>query len=172
MITILRRRVARNIWVTTFKVRVTTSPCSKIMFGLYNLVIWTQILKLFHRLMITILRWCVACNICVTTWRSMSQHDLAAKSCLAHNFVIWSRMLKLFSQKWSQYWDNEISCLCPKPIRGASAGLTGSCFFCCYTIMFTEKSLLWLSHRSLSYFWMSLIYLDQVTNVGCPQKLQ
>ena len=29
-------------------------------------------------------------------WRSMSQHDLAAKSCLTHNFVIWSRILQLF----------------------------------------------------------------------------
>jgi len=29
-------------------------------------------------------------------WRSRSQHDLAAKSCPAHNFVIWSRIWKLF----------------------------------------------------------------------------
>jgi len=29
-------------------------------------------------------------------WRSRSQHDLAAKSCLAHNFVIWSRISKIF----------------------------------------------------------------------------
>jgi len=29
-------------------------------------------------------------------WRSMSQHDLAAKSCPAYNFVIWSRILQLF----------------------------------------------------------------------------
>jgi len=29
-------------------------------------------------------------------WRSRSQHDLAAKSCPAHNFVIWSRISKLF----------------------------------------------------------------------------
>jgi hypothetical protein len=29
-------------------------------------------------------------------WRSRSQHDLAAKSCPAHNFVIWSRILQLF----------------------------------------------------------------------------
>jgi hypothetical protein len=28
--------------------------------------------------------------------RSSSQHDLAAKSCPAHNFVIWSQILKLF----------------------------------------------------------------------------
>jgi len=29
-------------------------------------------------------------------WRSRSQHDLAAKSCPAHNFVIWSQISKLF----------------------------------------------------------------------------
>jgi hypothetical protein len=29
-------------------------------------------------------------------WRSRSQHDLAAKLCLAHNFVIWSWILQLF----------------------------------------------------------------------------
>jgi len=29
-------------------------------------------------------------------WRSRSQHNLAAKSCPAHNFVIWSRVLKIF----------------------------------------------------------------------------
>jgi len=29
-------------------------------------------------------------------WRSRSQHDLAAKWCPAHNFVIWSRISKLF----------------------------------------------------------------------------
>jgi len=36
-------------------------------------------------------------------WRSRSQRDLAAKSCPAHNFVIWSENI---SQKWSQYWDD------------------------------------------------------------------
>jgi hypothetical protein len=30
------------------------------------------------------------------SWRSRSQHDLAAKSCPAHNIVIWSRILQLF----------------------------------------------------------------------------
>jgi len=29
-------------------------------------------------------------------WRSMSQHDLAAKSCPANNFVIWNQISKLF----------------------------------------------------------------------------
>jgi len=29
-------------------------------------------------------------------WRSRSQHDLEAKSCLDHNFIIWCQILKLF----------------------------------------------------------------------------
>jgi hypothetical protein len=33
MITILKRRVARNIWITTLKVKVKAWPCSKIVSG-------------------------------------------------------------------------------------------------------------------------------------------
>jgi len=33
MITTLRRRVAHNIWVATFKVKVTVRPCIKIVSG-------------------------------------------------------------------------------------------------------------------------------------------
>jgi len=40
-------------------------------------------------------------------WRSRSQHDLAAKLCPAHNFVIWSRILKLFHRN-----DPHIETLC------------------------------------------------------------
>jgi len=46
---------------------------------------------------ITILRRCVASNILVPWW-SRSQHDLAAKSCPAHNFVIWCPILKYFTE--------------------------------------------------------------------------
>jgi len=46
--------------------------------------------------MITILRWRVAKTFGSLPWRSRSQHDLAAKSCPAQNFVIWSRISKLF----------------------------------------------------------------------------
>jgi len=45
--------------------------------------------------MITMLRRRVACNIWLLPWRPRSQHDLAAKSSLAQNFVIWSRILQL-----------------------------------------------------------------------------
>jgi len=48
MITILRRRVARNILVATLKVKVTAWPCSK-MCPAHNFVIWSRIFKLFHR---------------------------------------------------------------------------------------------------------------------------
>jgi hypothetical protein len=46
--------------------------------------------------MITILRRCVGSNIWVTPWRSRSWHNLAANSCPAHKFVIWSWIFKLF----------------------------------------------------------------------------
>jgi len=46
--------------------------------------------------MITILRLRVARKLGSLPWRSRSQHDLLAKSCQAHNFVIWSQILELF----------------------------------------------------------------------------
>jgi len=103
-------------------------------------------------------------------WRSRSQHDLAAKSCPAHNFLFWSRILKIFHRNdhhidtmcrvhhlgcylegqghsmtlqqnriqlitllfevgfYNHFW--QFTSLCPKPIRGALPGSTGSCFPC------------------------------------------
>ena len=46
--------------------------------------------------MITILRRRVQNTFGSIPWRSRSQHGLAAKSCPAHNFVISSRILKIF----------------------------------------------------------------------------
>jgi len=46
--------------------------------------------------MITILRRRVARKFELLHWRSRSQHDLAAKSCPSNNFVIWSRISKIF----------------------------------------------------------------------------
>jgi len=167
-------------------------------------------------------------------WRSRSQHDLAAKSCPAHNFLIWSQILKLFHRNdqhiktmcreqhlghylegqghnmtlqqncvrpitffwcrikkffhrndhhietmcrvhhlgcylegqghsmtlqqnriqlitllfevgfYNHFW--QITSLCPKPIRGALPGSTGSCLylFVVYNVTFTEwKKLIW-----------------------------
>ena len=45
---------------------------------------------------ITIVRWRVTNKFGSLPWRSRSQHDLAAKSCLANNVVIRSRILQLF----------------------------------------------------------------------------
>jgi len=46
-------------------------------------------------------------------WGSRSQHNLAAKSCPAHNFVIWSPILKLFHRN-----DHHIA----SPCRGKHLG--------------------------------------------------
>jgi len=48
MIVMLRRRVAHNIWVATLKIKVTVWPWSK-LFPDHNFIIWSRILKLFHR---------------------------------------------------------------------------------------------------------------------------
>jgi len=55
--------------------------------------------------MISILRRCVASKFGSIPWRS--QTDLAAKTCPAHNVVIWSRILQLFDRK-----DHYIEMLC------------------------------------------------------------
>jgi len=59
--------------------------------------------------MITILRRRVTRTNWVTTLvtRSRLQHDLAAKSCPAHNLVIWSRISKLFHRN-----DHHIEMMC------------------------------------------------------------
>ena len=48
MITLLGWHVARNIWVATLKVKVTAWPCT-VFCPAHNFVIWSPILKLFHR---------------------------------------------------------------------------------------------------------------------------
>jgi len=50
----------------------------------------------FFTKIITILRWRVVHNIWVATLKVKVTHDLAAKSCQANNFVIWSPILNLF----------------------------------------------------------------------------
>jgi hypothetical protein len=40
-------------------------------------------------------------------WRPRSQHDLAAKSCPAHNFVNWTRILQIFHRN-----DHHIETMC------------------------------------------------------------
>jgi len=80
-----------QIWVTTLKDKVTTWPCSKIVSG--------QLLCYLKSNFTTILQewssyWENVSHAIFGSlpWRSKSQHDLAAKLCPAHNFVIWSRI--------------------------------------------------------------------------------
>jgi len=73
-------------------------------------------------------------------WRSRSQHDLSAKSCPAHNLVIWCQISQLFYiidhhidttvartrtllfavEFYNYFW--QTTSLCPIPIRGALPG--------------------------------------------------
>jgi hypothetical protein len=63
----------------------------------HNFIIWSRILKLFHRNDRHIRTTCRAqATFGSLPWRSRSQYDLASKSCRVHNFVLWSRILKLF----------------------------------------------------------------------------
>jgi len=165
MIIILRRSVACIIWVTTLKDKVTAYPCSKVMSGPLFCHLksdfktisqkWSPYWDEVSRAIFGSL-----------PWRSRSQHDLTAKSCPAHKFIIWSRILKLFhwndhhietrcrAHHLGRYLEVQghsmtlqhngvrpisfteiicilrwgISCLCPKPFRGASHGSTGPCF--------------------------------------------
>jgi len=106
MITILRQHVARNIWVATLKVKVTAWPCSKIVSGQELCYLKSDFEKYFTE-MITILRWRVARKFGNLPWRSRSQRDLAAKSCPAYNFLIWSWILKIFHRN-----DHHIETIC------------------------------------------------------------
>ena len=107
-------------------------------------------------------------------WRSRSQHYLASNLCPANNFVIWSRILKLFHRNdrhietmclaqhlgrylegqghsmtlqqnqvrsitllfevgfYNYFW--QTTSLCPIPIRGALPGSDRSCLDCIYAV--------------------------------------
>ena len=97
MITILRWHVAHNIWVTTLKVNVTAWPCSKIVSG--------QLLCYLKSDFTTISqKWSPYCDDMshAIFWslplKSRSQHNLAAKTCLTHNFVIWSQFYNFLTE--------------------------------------------------------------------------
>jgi len=96
MITVLRWYVAHNIWVAALKAKVTACMT------LQQIRVWSITLLFeigFYNYfieMVTILGWHVARKFWSLPWRSRSQHDLDAKSCPAHNFVIWNPILKLF----------------------------------------------------------------------------
>jgi len=114
MITILRWRVARNIWVATLKVKVTAWPCSTIVSGPLlcylksdfetNSQKWLRYSDDVSRVTFGSL-----------PWRSRSQHDLASKSCPAHNFFICSQILKQFHRN-----DHHIETMCHMQILAAT----------------------------------------------------
>jgi len=104
MITILRRRVVRNIWVATLKVKVTAWPCSNIVYGI-SLCYLKSDFKTISQKWSPYWDEVSSAIFGLLPWSLRSQHDHAAKLCPAHNFVIWSWILKL-SQKWSPYWDD------------------------------------------------------------------
>jgi len=94
MITILRQRVVSKIWVATLKVKVTAWPCSKIVSAPL-----LRYLKFDFKTISQ--KWSPYWDVSWAwfgslPWRSTSQHDLAAKSCPPHIFIIWSWILKLF----------------------------------------------------------------------------
>jgi len=98
IITILGWHVVRNILVATLKVKVTAWPYSKTVSG--SLLCY---LKSHFK---TILQkwspyWVVVSQATFGSlpWRSRSQHDLAAKTCLAYSFVFLNWILQLFDRK-------------------------------------------------------------------------
>jgi len=94
-ITILRRRVACNIWAATLKVKFTAWPFSKVVSGPKLCYLKSDFRNILHN-------WSPYWHelsrgtFGSLPWRSRSQHDLSAKLFTAHNFVIWSRILQLF----------------------------------------------------------------------------
>jgi len=99
MITILRRCVARKfgslLWSSRSQNDIAAKSCPT-----HNFVIWSRIYKLIHgndhRIKIYIM--CRTQYLGHILYGEMSQSDLAAKSCPAHNFVFWIWILKLFTE--------------------------------------------------------------------------
>ena len=91
MITVLRWLVARNKWVATLKVKVTA--CNKIVPGQELCYLISDFKNISQKWS---LYWADVSRptFGLLPWRPRSQHDLSAKSCLAQNFVIWSRILQ------------------------------------------------------------------------------
>jgi len=141
MITIMRLRVARNIWVATLKVKVTAWPCSKIVSGPKLCYLksdfetisqkwspyWDDVSRATFRLL---------------PWRPRSQHDLAAKSCLAQNFVIWCRILQLLLTNYFS-----VSNTYSGSITGFWPALLSSCYLQNYGICFVHVNTNFRSFR-------------------------
>jgi len=97
------RKISGEHIVAALSVSLSVSPiCVRPITSLFDV----GFQKYFTE-MITILRRCVVRKSGSLPWRSISQHDLAAKSCLANNFVIWSRISKIFHKN-----DHHIDAMC------------------------------------------------------------
>jgi len=111
MITILSWRVAHNNWVATLKVKVTAWPWSKIVSGPYLRYLKSDFKNISQK-------WSPywgdvsQARFGSLPWRSRSQHNRAAKLCLAYNFVIFIQILNLFHRN-----DHHIETPCCKQIR-------------------------------------------------------
>jgi len=93
MITILRWLVAHNIWVA--KGQGDLAAKSYLAHNLLYCYLKSDFTTISQKLS-TYLDDVSHATFWSLPWRSRSQHDLEAKSCQAHNFVIWSGILKLF----------------------------------------------------------------------------
>jgi len=93
-------------WIATLKVKVTAWHWSKILSGPFFCYLRSDYKTIWHK-------WSpYRDDVSRTTFKSIprmsrSQHDLAAKTCPAHNFVIWSRIFKLFDRN-----DHHIEMMC------------------------------------------------------------
>ena len=89
-----RRCVAHKICVATLKVKVTIWPFSKIVSGPQLCDLKSNFTTISHK---SSPYWdnLSRATYWLLPWRPRSQHDLATKSCLAQNFVIWSWILQL-----------------------------------------------------------------------------
>jgi len=101
-IIMLPKKIRGSIWSSPCPIRVR--PIT----SLFRVGFWNYFTE-----MTTMLRRRVARKFESLPWMSRSQHDLAAKSCPAHNFLIWSRILKIFHRNdhhiettcCAQIWD-------------------------------------------------------------------
>ena len=89
MITIVKQRVARNICVANLKVKVTAGPCSQ-KCPADNCVILSRLLKRFQKNDNQIKKTCCAQHF--GRHLEGQYHSMT----LQKNFVIWSRIKKLF----------------------------------------------------------------------------
>jgi len=150
MINILRRCVANNIWFATLKVKVTTWPCSTIVSG-HNFVIWCRILKLFHRNDHHIETMCRAHHL--GCYLEGQGHSMT----LQQNRI--QLITLLFDVRfYNHFW--QITSLCPKPIRGALPGSTGSCFNTTPFVFFKDISCLYLKPINFCTFYNQFVGLS------------